>query len=334
MILFYLLFLVFSKETCGETWSLKCVKQIEDYHQCNDRAVNVFEVSMVFRDGRRDFFERKACNYFIASLKCADVFTVDCFTPEELEFLRENDISSYSHFDEMLNNWDSEKCPPTKQYLDKLNNVRLALEGEDECQQAIKEFRSCRDRAFATYVADLKAGSDGREDYKERKMCNLDTAFYSSCPTKVPSTCVSNQLWQKYKFWEMIDDKNLEDDHENWESEKCPVVKDIIKSWNETKNSIPAEINAVQVFRSNDKIMSKAHEYKGLIFANKIQNIQRSKIAELPHLLKTARENLTTELKKKAVGKQANAIVGLKMEVHSIFDGVLNVALYGTAVSI
>jgi len=67
-----------------------------------------------FRDGRRDFFERKFCNYFIKSLKCADVFTVDCFTQEEVDFLRENDIASYSGFDELLNNWDSEKCPPTK----------------------------------------------------------------------------------------------------------------------------------------------------------------------------------------------------------------------------
>ena len=71
-------------------------------------------LSLKFRDDRKDFFERKACNYFIASLKCADVFTVDCFTQEEVDFLRENDISSYSDFEELLNNWDSEKCPPTK----------------------------------------------------------------------------------------------------------------------------------------------------------------------------------------------------------------------------
>jgi len=333
MILFYLLFLVFAKARCGETWSLKCVKQIEDYHQCDDMAREVYSLSLKFRDDRKDFFERKACNYFIASLKCADVLTLDCFTQEEVEFLRETDIASYSGFDELLDNWDSEKCPPTKQYLDKLNNVRLALEGEDECQLAIKIFRTCRNRATATYIADLKAGSDGRADYEERKMCNLDTAFLSSCPAKVPLTCVSNQLWQKYKFWVLIDDKAVEKDHENWESEKCPIVKDVIKSWNETKNPIPAEVNAVQVFRSNNKIMSKVHEYKGLVFANKIQNIQRSKIAELPQLLKTSRENLITELKKKAVEKQANTIVGLKIEVHSIFDGVLNVVLYGTAVS-
>ena len=64
-------------------------------------------------DGRKDFEERKYCNYMTTSYEnCTDVLR-DCFPQEEINFWIDNDLSNYMDgIEEFYGNWDSQKCPP------------------------------------------------------------------------------------------------------------------------------------------------------------------------------------------------------------------------------
>ena len=59
----------------------------------------------------------------------------------------------------------------------------------------------------------------------ERKRCNRDTAVLSTCPAAVRRDCLSEKLWKKMKFWELIDDEDFLTQYLEWDTNKCPAVK-------------------------------------------------------------------------------------------------------------
>jgi len=106
-----------------------------------------------------------------------------------------------------------------------------------------------------------------------------------------------------------------------------------------------ASIEAVEVYTTNEPCMAKSMEYKGLVMASKVKSrnmfsdissgfksLVGGEIKGLSKLTSNIRDELLYELKEKAATLGANAIVGLRMETNSVFEGVLDMVCTGTAV--
>ena len=74
--------------------------------------------------------------------------------------------------------------------------------------------------------------------------------------------------------------------------------------------------------------MAKNIEYKGILHANILKNLERKKVESQMFGL---REELLLRLKEKAMEVGANAVVGMKMEANTLVHAVEVVAI-GTAV--
>jgi len=310
--------------------STECVEEVENFHLCMKKENTEYRQALKSFDGRRHFYERKTCNYFKASVNCSAVLTENCFSEQEKTFLLDNDASAYVDYNKILRHWDPQKCPPAKDYLDRLNSGLVDSSASEDCKQKIKEFRDCRISAMESLMGDLRSASDGKSYYKERKECNFLTLSLSTCPANLPPECVSEDLVQKMRFWWMINDEEILENFSFFKSDKCPVVSDLLTAWKEVKNP---KLAAIEVYTTNEVVMGKAVEYKGLLVANMVNTIAKDNLTELSGMLKKTRKDLLEELTLKAAKVNADAITGLKMEIHSVFDGTFNVVLYGTAVS-
>ena len=62
---------------------------------------------------------------------------------------------------------------------------------------------------------------DGRKDFSERKFCKYETAWLT-CPNKLLGVCKTQAEIERMQYWELISD---EFEFENWQADKCPVVK-------------------------------------------------------------------------------------------------------------
>merc|ERR1719290_372520 len=102
---------------------------------------------------------------------------------------------------------------------------------------------------------------------------------------------------------------------------------------------------AVELFTTETPCMNKTMEYKGLVIASKVKSrnmfsdigsgfksLVGGEIKGLSKLTSDLRDELLWELKEKAAQAGANAVVGLRMETNTIFEGVLDMVVYGTAV--
>jgi len=329
MILQIFLLLIFQYVN-GTIMSTDCVEEMENFHLCMKKENAEYRQALKSFDGRRHFYERKTCNYFKASVNCSAVLTENCFSEQEKTFLLDNDASAYVDYNKILRHWDPQKCPPAKDYLDRLNSGLVDSSASEDCKQKIKEFRDCRISAMESLMGDLRSASDGKSYYKERKECNFLTLSLSTCPANLPPECVSEDLVQKMRFWWMINDEEILENFSFFKSDKCPVVSDLLTAWKEVKNP---KLAAIEVYTTNEVVMGKAVEYKGLLVANMVNTIAKDNLTELSGMLKKTRKDLLEELTLKAAKVNADAITGLKMEIHSVFDGTFNVVLYGTAVS-
>merc|ERR1712223_1530750 len=106
-----------------------------------------------------------------------------------------------------------------------------------------------------------------------------------------------------------------------------------------------ASSDRVQVYTTNTPCGAVTQEYKGLVMASKVKSrnafsdigsglksLVGGEIKGLSKLTRDVREELINELKETAAEMGANAIVGLRMETNSVFDGVLDMVVTGTAV--
>merc|ERR1712179_379480 len=97
-----------------------------------------------------------------------------------------------------------------------------------------------------------------------------------------------------------------------------------------------ASSDAVQVYTTNTPCGAVTQEYKGLVMASKVKSrnafsdigsglksLVGGEIKGLSKLTRDVRE----ELKETAAELGANAIVGLRMETNSVFDGVLDMVV-------
>merc|ERR1711936_715469 len=106
-----------------------------------------------------------------------------------------------------------------------------------------------------------------------------------------------------------------------------------------------SQVQAVEVYTTNEPCMNKSLEYKGLVLASKVKSrnmfsdigsgfksLVGGEIKGLSKLTSDIRDELLWEIKEKAANIGANAVVGLRMETNSVFEGVLDMVVVGTAV--
>merc|ERR1711899_553754 len=106
-----------------------------------------------------------------------------------------------------------------------------------------------------------------------------------------------------------------------------------------------AQVQAVEVYTTNEPCMVKSMEYKGLVLASKVKSrnvfsdigagfksMVGGEIKGMSKLTSELRDELLWELKEKAANIGANAVVGLRMETNSVFEGMLDMVVVGTAV--
>merc|ERR1712062_406962 len=74
----------------------------------------------------------------------------------------------------------------------------------------------------------------------------------------------------------------------------------------------------VETYTSLAPVGALTQEYRGLLGVSKLTS--------------DVREELLVEIKQKAAEVGANAVVGIRMETNTIFDGCLDLVIYGTAI--
>merc|ERR1719209_1165616 len=72
-------------------------------------------------DGRPDWMARKSCNYITATIEeCTNQLVGDCATEEEVNDMKDGQMEGLlKQLSETIQEWDSEKCPAIKAYMDR-----------------------------------------------------------------------------------------------------------------------------------------------------------------------------------------------------------------------
>ena len=101
----------------------------------------------------------------------------------------------------------------------------------------------------------------------------------------------------------------------------------------------------VQMYTTMEPLNAKNVAYKGLVCVNKVRTrnvfqnmgtgikcLVGGEIKNLTELTAMMRDELIEEAKEEAEKLGANAIMGIRLETNTVFDGTLEVIIYGTAV--
>jgi len=215
---------------------IECAAKIEAVHECKADAWEIMEEAFVKGDdGRPDFAERKYCNYMTTTYENCTNIIHDCFPQEEINFWIDNDLSNYMDgIEEIYTNWDSQKCPPFRNMLERKASAPTS---SSECQILMEDFHDCRQKALLELE---NREDDGRPDFSERVRCNFETEWLSTCPSGLLGVCKTEDEIKRMQIWELVSDKF---EYENWDTDKCPVVKDAVTSWNTLKESFKKSLD-------------------------------------------------------------------------------------------
>merc|ERR1719318_927401 len=210
-----------------------CVKNLMDHHDCETKsALATMDEIKAGYDGRRDWGERKMCNNLNDSEeKCGKILDNQCYNKRQITMW--SDLSLEVELDMIkshFGNWDSEKCPVVKSYLSRKEAGLSDVAGD--CAEDKRQYITCQNKANKHYIhLAVNIGYDGRPDYGARKMCNLWTTLMVECPKKLIGGCFSEEDIVKMSYFDAIDDKFLDETEDDWNSEKCPAVKEHIARW-------------------------------------------------------------------------------------------------------
>merc|ERR1712240_285211 len=133
----------------------------------------------------------------------------------------------------------------------------------DACDQLQDEVHICTMNAYKEYQSDFAAGEDGRPDWFARKACNYLTASVEDCYAKLIGDCATEE-----DVNDMRDQTipgvlgQLAESMEEWDSEKCPVVKNHLERVKEeTAEDDDAQVeSAAQKEEENDEEEEKEEE--------------------------------------------------------------------------
>jgi len=103
----------------------------------------------------------------------------------------------------------------------------------------------------------------------------------------------------------------------------------------------------VELYTTDFALEAQGASYKGLIIVNKVKSrnmfsdigaglksMVGGELKGMSKLTRDTRNELIAEAEEQALEMGANAITGLRMETNTIFDGTVDMVLYGTAVHV
>jgi len=320
--------------TSGSIISLECMDKFEEFHKCRKRVDEEFRAWKPEDDkGQVDVYERFVCRLFTKYTDCTD-HILGCLRYDEPAILKDNDVARFNMSKDHYRapNWSSEKCPVTRDYERRRHQGYSGY--SRECNEAIRELRLCRGRAtqkfYEDYFEDYDTDDDERypdmetqENDRKKVTCTYHTSVLSSCTSAVPTTCFSKASRMKMKFAIFIDKASINRMFRSGVDE-CLSVKEVFEAWEDSKKE---NVNAgVEVFTTTNDGLEK----RDMILASKIKTIAKDDLENMPAILEATKDELIFELKKKALAVNSKAIADLKLEVHSVFEGIFNVILYGT----
>merc|ERR1712142_902998 len=132
----------------------------------------------------------------------------------------------------------------------------------DACDQLQEEVHVCTMNAYKEYQSHMLAGEDGRPDWFARKACNYLTATVEDCYGKLIGDCNTEE-----DVNDMRDQaipgvlEQLSENVEEWDSEKCPVVKnhfDRVKE--ETSEDDDAQVESADQKKEENEEEEKEEE--------------------------------------------------------------------------
>jgi len=97
-----------------------------EIYKCNLNAYKDYRKAVdAGDDGRPDWKARKTCNYVTAAIEDCSAFLYDCYSVDEVETLKNEQFKNILNSLERIGitDWDSNKCPSVKAYLDKLRQT-------------------------------------------------------------------------------------------------------------------------------------------------------------------------------------------------------------------
>merc|ERR1712212_1139899 len=112
-----------------------CEEIRDEVQNCQTGAYKEYKTAIsAGEDGRPDWMARKSCNYITATIEeCTNQLVGDCATEEEVNNMKDGQLEGLlEQLSDTIEEWDSEKCPAIKAYMD-----RNPVEDEEETQEEV-----------------------------------------------------------------------------------------------------------------------------------------------------------------------------------------------------
>merc|ERR1711970_144947 len=141
-----------------------CQEVVKKHSACTAKAheeyKNFFEKG---DDGRPDWLARKTCNYMTESVEvCADLLS-DCYSEEELTDQKDSTLKDVlEHITANIDEWDSEKCPPVKAYLDRQKTDETEVDKVED--ETVVEEDENKDGENTNEIVDEEKQGEGSAD--------------------------------------------------------------------------------------------------------------------------------------------------------------------------
>jgi len=133
-----------------------CFKETDKWSEClNDARNNFTLATRAGNDGRKDWMERKLCNFVTGFVQdCSGMLSDKCSGTKNVTYLMDYQFLGYIandgsfHPKYKLGGWDYEKCPPVKAHIERMK--------DDEYKELLKkEMGSSNSRVPEANNADL-----------------------------------------------------------------------------------------------------------------------------------------------------------------------------------
>merc|ERR1719430_588764 len=150
-----------------------CEEKNEEFVTCRAGAHEEYATAIrAGDDGRPDWFARKSCNYITGAVEeCAEGLVGECNTEEEVNKMKDEQIEGIlEQLSKSISEWDSEKCPPIKAYLERKSaaeDVEETPEGVPESVESAaqeKEEETDNDPEKENTEVEEQTNEDGGED--------------------------------------------------------------------------------------------------------------------------------------------------------------------------
>merc|ERR1711970_246307 len=140
-----------------------CEEKQEEVQKCQTDAYNEYTTAIAAGDdGRPDWRARKSCNYITASIEeCTNQLVGDCATEEEVIDMKDGQMKGLlEQLSATIQEWDSEKCPAIKAYLDR----NPAAEDENSGEEVAASVDTAAQEKEEDEETDNGAAEDSSDD--------------------------------------------------------------------------------------------------------------------------------------------------------------------------